>query len=227
MNKIGVACVILDGGGVWLSKRLGAYETGKYAFPGGMVEDNDISYAHAIQREMEEETGLCVDIGRFERSIDCYHSGGKSDVTCWFILRLRDGEVLVNKEPHKHSDWELYNLQDAVKLNLMLSTGEILNKIMNINVKNYTVIDIKGVKHELTHDEAHELYIQLRKSLNITDNKEFVPYNPWIQPFGTPVPTTKPFPYDVWYSDKTNMINGPINLRTTGSMYKNNTNFKL
>lgn len=115
-----------------------------------------------------------------------------------------------------------FNAEELIK-----NVQDFANSMNNIEVKNYIIVKIKDSTHELSQSEAHDLYLQLKKSLNITDNKDFAPYNPWIQPFGTPVPTTQPFPYDVWYSDKTNMINGPINLRTTGSMYKNNTNFKL
>lgn len=127
--KIGVACVLLDQDNcVWLSQRLGPYETGKYACPGGMVEPTDKSDVDAIQREVAEETGINIeDTGWFERSITSYHLGGKSDITQWFILKLFAHEKPSNMEPSKHGDWKKYTLEDAKELPLMISTNDVLS----------------------------------------------------------------------------------------------------
>ena len=137
--KIGVACVLIDGWDypnveklIWLSQRLGSYETGKYACPGGMVEDTDASDVHAIQREVLEETGIHItDLTRFTRSIVSNHPGGKSDVTQWFVLQLSDGleETPIDTEPHKHSPWTLYTLENAKNLPFMVITRDVLNTL--------------------------------------------------------------------------------------------------
>jgi 8-oxo-dGTP pyrophosphatase MutT (NUDIX family) len=137
--KTSVACVLIDGfdqsktgKSIWLSQRLVSYETGKYACPGGMVEDTDASNVHAIQRELLEETGINVtDLDRFKRSIVSYHNGGKSDVTQWFILQLSDSlnETPIDTEPHKHSPWTLYTLDNAKNLPLMVSTRDVLDTL--------------------------------------------------------------------------------------------------
>ena len=142
---MGVACVLIDEPKyghawtghktIWLSQRLGAYETGKYACPGGMVDDTDASDVHAIQRELLEETGIDVkDLYRFKRSIVSSHPGGKSDKTQWFVLVLSDSywkdEIPKNLEPHKHTPWKQYSLDDAKKLPLMVSTKDVLDKLL-------------------------------------------------------------------------------------------------
>ena len=129
--KIGVACVLLDTNKcVWLSQRLGPYQTGKYACPGGMVEPTDNSDVDAIQREVAEETGInIVDTSWFERSITSYHLGGKSDITQWFVLNLTEYEKPVNMEPTKHGEWRKYTLKEAKELSLMMSTSEVLNTL--------------------------------------------------------------------------------------------------
>jgi len=137
--KIGVACVLIDGFDqsivekqIWLSQRLGLYQTGKYACPGGMVEDTDASDVHAIQREVLEETDIHItDLTRFKRSIVSYHSGGKSDVTQWFVLQLSGElkETPIDTEPHKHSPWTLYTLDNAKNLPLMVSTRDVLDTL--------------------------------------------------------------------------------------------------
>ena len=130
-TKIGVACVLLDcNRHIWLSQRLGPYQTGKYACPGGMVDPTDVDDIFAIQREILEETGInIVDTTRFKRSITSHHSGGKSDVTQWFVLNLTSNEQPVNLEPNKHGDWKKYSLADAKLLPLMVSTDEILKTL--------------------------------------------------------------------------------------------------
>lgn len=129
--KIGVACVLIASDkSIWLSRRLGSYETGKYACPGGMVEPTDKSFVEAIQREVAEETGINIeDVEWFEQSISVTHMGGKSDVTQWFILNLNEYEEPVNTEPAKHGDWKKYTLDEAKKLPLMISTEEILSHL--------------------------------------------------------------------------------------------------
>ena len=126
--KIGVACALYSiEPKFWLSKRLGSYQTGKYAFPGGMLEQTDLSEAHAIQRELLEEAGLNVELNRFKRSITSHHMGGKSDVTQWFLLLLKPEEIPQNLEPNKHEPWHQYTLDEVKKLPLMVSTIEILD----------------------------------------------------------------------------------------------------
>lgn len=134
--KIGVACVIIDGmtdeKSIWLSQRLGSYENGKYACPGGMVDPTDESDVHAIQREVLEETGMNItDLTRFKRSIVSNHIGGKSDITQWFVLHLRNSldETPIDLEPNKHSPWTLYTLKEAKELPLMISTGDVIDTL--------------------------------------------------------------------------------------------------
>lgn len=139
--KIGVACVLVDGWDypkigkpIWLSQRLGSYENGKYACPGGMVDDTDPSDVHAVQREVLEETGIHIhDLSRFKRSVVSQHLGGKSDVTQWFVLQLSKEnwvkETPQDTEPHKHGPWRLYSIEDAKNLPLMVSTREVLNTL--------------------------------------------------------------------------------------------------
>jgi 8-oxo-dGTP pyrophosphatase MutT (NUDIX family) len=139
IEKVGVACVLVDpflhtkvGKPIWLSKRLGEYEHGKYACPGGMVEPTDESDVLAIQREVLEETGIHIaDLSRFKRSIVSHHPGGKSDITQWFVLELTYWwrETPHTTEPTKHGEWKLYTIEEAKNLPLMVSTNEVLNTL--------------------------------------------------------------------------------------------------
>jgi len=129
--KVGVACALYSiepksSPDFWLSKRLGSYQTNKYAFPGGMLESTDLSEVHAIQRELLEEAGLNVELDRFKRSIISHHPGGKSDITQWFLLLLKPEEIPQNLEPNKHEPWYQYTFDEAKNLPLMVGTSEVL-----------------------------------------------------------------------------------------------------
>jgi ADP-ribose pyrophosphatase YjhB (NUDIX family) len=128
-EKLGVACVLIDFNTkhIYLSQRKGSYENGKYACPGGMVEEIDKSLTDAIRREVKEETDLDIDLDRFIPSIQSKHIGGKSDYTIWYKLKLKDGEIPKQMEPNKHGPWNLYNVTEATQLlPLMVSTKEVL-----------------------------------------------------------------------------------------------------
>ena len=128
-SKVGTACVLIDGesGKFYLSKRLGKFETNKYCCPGGMVEENEMC-DEAISRELFEETGLQYPPNAFKYITVACHNGAKSDYTIWFKLSLNDGhELPKNIEPDKHEDWQLYTIDEANKLPLMLSTYDLIN----------------------------------------------------------------------------------------------------
>ncbi len=130
-DKNGVACLVIgykdNTIGIYLSKRLGDYETGKFCCPGGMVDDTDKDAWDAIIRELKEETDLDItDSNRLIRASTSTHIGGKSDYTIWFMLYLREGEVLKNMEPTKHTSWEFVPLNKAEELPLMVSTNDAI-----------------------------------------------------------------------------------------------------
>lgn len=128
-EKIGVCCVLIDKwtNKVYLSKRLGAYETNKYAVPGGMVEPNE-DWVSALCRELKEETGIVIKVPHLQYVTIAKHNGAKSNYTVWFKYYLSITEEPKNLEPEKHSDWTLFSINDALQLPLMLSTRETFLK---------------------------------------------------------------------------------------------------
>jgi ADP-ribose pyrophosphatase YjhB (NUDIX family) len=130
----GVACVMIKymhnkGAFIYLTKRKGKYEHGKYACPGGMFENVDITPENAIKREIREETGLIISKNRLKRVHLSLHMNQKSDITIWYAYTMNDSDRLINREPTKHGEWEPYTPWDAKKLPLMLSTPDVLDVI--------------------------------------------------------------------------------------------------
>lgn len=135
--KVGAACALVslekDSIKIYLSCRKGPYETGKYSFPGGMVDSTDKTVRDAVVRELAEETGLDIQFWRvLSADLKSWHLGGKSDVTVWYMVELLPHEIPLNTEPHKHTDWVKYTIEDAYKLPLMVSTSDMLDELTKI-----------------------------------------------------------------------------------------------
>ena len=130
-EKVGACIILVDKftNKLYLSRRKGEYETGKYACPGGMVELNE-DWTSAAIREIAEETGLKLKFPEVKYLATCRHDGAKSNYTVWFKAYLNGNQIPQNKEPHKHEDWLLYSKAEAMALPLMLSTQEIFEKIL-------------------------------------------------------------------------------------------------
>lgn len=115
-----------------LSKRLkDGFHKGFWQDVGGKVEDGE-SLMQAIQRETIEETGLYVHPSHFELQ-DCFIYLERGIKT--FLFKV-DGEKvgylfrdMKNTEPHKHSDWQLFTKNEALKLKLLPSVRHFLESL--------------------------------------------------------------------------------------------------
>lgn len=112
----GVGAVLLrdfpDGKRVLLSKRIGdKHGRYQYSLPGGKPDPNE-SPAEANARELLEETGMRalkqtpIPVWTYER----YEEERVHFVTLYFLVRSTDEPV--NMEPHKHTDWHWYRVDD-------------------------------------------------------------------------------------------------------------------
>lgn len=130
-ESVGVCVILIDKwtDEIYLSKRKGSYETGKYCCPGGMVEPNE-DYISALIREVKEETGLQLKFPNIQFVAIAEHQGVKSNYTMWFKYYLDSRDVPSNLEPDKHGPWNLFSKQEALRLPLMLSTRETIENYL-------------------------------------------------------------------------------------------------
>jgi 8-oxo-dGTP diphosphatase len=94
---VGVGAVILDAGRVLLVKRGHEPLKGEWSLPGGAVELGETLEA-ALEREVMEETGLSIDVGRVIDVIDRIQRGtdGRLDyhyVIVDYMCRTRGGRL--------------------------------------------------------------------------------------------------------------------------------------
>lgn len=91
--NVGVAAVVIEHGAVLLTLRGGSVRPGQWELPGGYVEfDEDIR--DALTREMLEETGLVIEVGRVlgVRS-NFFRDPDSHSVGVWFTARRVAGDL--------------------------------------------------------------------------------------------------------------------------------------
>ena len=106
---------------IFLSKRIekGDFHKGFWQDPGGKMEDGETP-VKAILREVEEETGL--EFCKYEiEFVDCFIYKPRKIKSFIFTANLEDGFWPDNNEPDKQTDWELFTINEALKLKLMPS----------------------------------------------------------------------------------------------------------
>ena len=89
----GVAAIVIEDGAVLLTRRGGSERAGLWDLPGGFVEyDEDIR--EALIREMREETGLVIEVGRvYDVRSNFFPGTGRHSVGVWFLARRVGGTL--------------------------------------------------------------------------------------------------------------------------------------
>ena len=103
-KQIHVACAILERGGLVLAAQRSAAMSLplKWEFPGGKIEPGE-SMTECLQRELFEELGVCVDVGKSLPPVT--HHYPTFTVTLYpFVCAIRCGEIITLHE-HAAMTW--------------------------------------------------------------------------------------------------------------------------
>ena len=100
MNAVvrAVGAVIVDGEGrILLIQRGHAPSAGRWTLPGGRLEPGETD-ADALRREVLEETGLAVEVGRLAGTLERPGTGGATYVIHDYVCRVTGGTALAGSD---------------------------------------------------------------------------------------------------------------------------------
>lgn len=92
---------------------------------GGGIKPRDASPAHTLQREIEEETGLALDVAGFKHAITVDYDFGEGKVHFYTCHIARSSPLRMNEA--ELEAWKWYSVADALALDSFPATGKFLN----------------------------------------------------------------------------------------------------
>jgi len=126
---VGVGAVVVKDGRVLLVRRGHEPSKGQWSLPGGMLELGEGLMAGAV-REVEEETGLLVEVVELVELLDRIHRDGERVryhyVIADYLCRVVDGELRAASDAEavrwvEHSEWNSHSalVLDPVTVRVM------------------------------------------------------------------------------------------------------------
>lgn len=109
-----------------------SWHEGFWGTPGGKVENGE-GLLEAVCREFHEETGFNFP-SSFYQFTDCFFFPERKIKT--FLFSVQTDKYLFqyihNPEPDKQSNWELFTIEEALKLKLMPSVKHYLENLKSL-----------------------------------------------------------------------------------------------
>ena len=127
-----IACIDYRNGKIFIAKRQNRGDMGgRWEFPGGKI-DGDEDFETAIKREMKEEFGVDVKVGRHITSGTFFHKCKNSECTldAFEVTFVHDGI----EKPFtltEHTDYKWVDIESIPSLNFVDSDLSIYNKVLD------------------------------------------------------------------------------------------------
>ena len=126
-----VGAIIIDKNKVLLIRRAAPPGKGLWAIPGGIVKLGE-KLEDAVKREVKEETGLEVEVGKLIDLVEVLIKDDKGRIEYHYIIADYETKVIGGKLKASSDALEAkwFNLNEIEKIEATKSTKKILKKIM-------------------------------------------------------------------------------------------------
>ena len=123
-----IACIAYNNGKIFIAKRQNKGDMGgRWEFPGGKIEDGE-DYNTAIVREMQEEFGVTVTVGRKITSGTFTHKGKPCTLDVLEVTFPHDG-IEKKFELTEHTDYRWADIDSIPSLNFVDSDLSIYHDV--------------------------------------------------------------------------------------------------
>ena len=131
-----IACIDYRNGKIFIAKRQMVGDMGgRWEFPGGKIEDGE-DLQTAVVREMQEEFGVTVTVGRKITSGSFTHKGKPCTLDVLEVTFPHDG-VEKKFELTEHTDYKWADIEEIPQLNFVDSDLSIYNDVKKWCLKEY------------------------------------------------------------------------------------------
>ena len=131
-----IACIDYRNGKIFIAKRQMVGDMGgRWEFPGGKIEEGE-NLQTAVVREMQEEFGVTVTVGRKITSGSFTHKGKPCTLDVLEVSFPHDG-IEKKFELTEHTDYKWADIDEIPQLNFVDSDLSIYNDVKKWCLKEY------------------------------------------------------------------------------------------
>ena len=131
-----IACIDYRNGKIFIAKRQMVGDMGgRWEFPGGKIEEGE-DLQTAVVREMQEEFGVTVTVGRKITSGSFTHKGKPCTLDVLEVSFPHDG-IKKKFELTEHTDYKWADIDEIPQLNFVDSDLSIYNDVKKWCLKEY------------------------------------------------------------------------------------------
>ena len=131
-----IACIDYRNGKIFIAKRQMVGDMGgRWEFPGGKIEEGE-DLQTAVVREMQEEFGVTVTVGRKITSGSFTHKGKPCTLDVLEVSFPHDG-IEKKFELTEHTDYKWADIEEIPQLNFVDSDLSIYNDVKKWCLKEY------------------------------------------------------------------------------------------